>query len=207
MIGNYDISYVYGTLKVNKRPITLTSQGADKIYNGTSLKNETVVVGGMGLANRRERLEYSNFAAITNAGSINNTFDYVIYNRYGEDITERNYEVTEDFSALLVVNKRPVTVTVNSYGKGKAYYAAFRNDGDFADDFCCDLIREMSIADSQITLADGVTARKRGNLTFVMNFSDDEKEIILGKEFTDILTGEALSGKVTLPACRYIILK
>ncbi|MBQ2903239.1 MAG: hypothetical protein IJE48_02465 [Clostridia bacterium] len=30
-------------------------------------------------------------------------------------------------------------------GKGKAYYAAFRNGGDFADDFCDILIKENVI--------------------------------------------------------------
>ena len=116
VIGNYDITYVYGELVVNKREITLTSQGANKVYNDTPLANETVLIGGDNLA-RREKIQYSNFASITNAGRINNTFDYVIYNRYGEDVTEKNYIVTTDFSAELVVDKRPITITINSYSK------------------------------------------------------------------------------------------
>lgn len=99
-------------------------------------------------------------------------------------------------------------VTENNYGKGKAYYVAFRNDADFAEDFCNKLIDERSIStDAEIEAADGVSVRKRGNLIFVMNFCDEEKEITLGKEFTNILNGETISGKATVSACKYLILK
>ena len=36
---------------------------------------------------------------------------------------------------------------------------------------------------------------------------DEEKEITLGKEFTNILNGETVSGKATVSACKYLILK
>ena len=62
-------------------------------------------------------------------------------------------------------------VTVNSYGKGKAYYVAFRNDDDFQEDF----LSQFNISpDEDIKLPSGVSMRKRGDLIFVMNFSDEE---------------------------------
>ena len=95
-------------------------------------------------------------------------------------------------------------VTVNSYGKGKAYYVAFRNDEDFAEDF----LSQFDInPDADIKLSSGVYMRKRGNLIFVMNFSDEEREITLTKEYTDVISGEKINGTVKLPVCGYIVVE
>ncbi len=97
-------------------------------------------------------------------------------------------------------------VTENRFGNGKAYYAAFRNDADFADDFCKMLIDKNSIAaDCGITADDGIEIRKRGNHIFVMNFTDSEKKIVLDKEYTNVVSGEKVSGELVLDSCKYII--
>lgn len=99
-------------------------------------------------------------------------------------------------------------VTENAFGKGKAYYAAFRNDGTFADDFCEMLIAENAVAaDADIKLSDGVFSRKRGDIIFIMNFADEERIIVLDKKYTDTLKNESVSGKITLPVCGYLIIK
>ena len=99
------------------------------------------------------------------------------------------------------------SVTVNSYGKGKAYYVAFRNDDSFTEDFCEDLIKEMSIkADTEIKAVDGVSIRKRGDLIFIMNFADESKKIMLDREYKNVVTGESISGEITLDVCEYLIL-
>ncbi len=95
-------------------------------------------------------------------------------------------------------------VTVNSYGKGKAYYVAFRNDGNFAEDF----ISQFDIRpDADIKLSPDVYMRKRGDLIFVMNFSDEERTVILDREYTDVITDKKLNGEVKLPVCGYLVLK
>ena len=95
-------------------------------------------------------------------------------------------------------------VTVNSYGKGKAYYVAFRNDDDFAEDF----LSQFEIKpDADIELSDGVYLRKRGDLVFVMNFSDEERTIVLDKEYTDVIEDKKINGEVKLPVCGYLVLK
>ena len=104
--------------------------------------------------------------------------------------------------------KSTPAVTENNFGNGKAYYVAFRNDGNFADDFAEKLIADASITpDTAIEAGEGVTVRKRGELIFAMNFADGESEITLDKEYTDVVSGQTISGKVTLPVCGYIILK
>lgn len=95
-------------------------------------------------------------------------------------------------------------VTVNSYGKGKAYYVAFRNDSSFAEDF----LSQFDITpDADIKLSDGVYLRKRGELVFVMNFSDEERTVTLDKEYTDVIRDEKINGEVKLPVCGYLVLK
>ncbi len=99
-------------------------------------------------------------------------------------------------------------VTENSFGKGKAYYAAFRNDGEFAADFCAKLIEDAGIMpDTAIKAESGVLIRKRGNCIFIMNFAECEKTVALDREYADIIKGGTVSGKVSLPVCGYIIIE
>ena len=99
-------------------------------------------------------------------------------------------------------------VTENAFGNGKAYYVAFRNDNDFASDFCNKLISEIGIeSDCGISTPCGVSVRKRGNHIFVMNFSDSEQTVILDKAYSDTVNGGTLDGEVILPVCGYLILE
>lgn len=71
------------------------------------------------------------------------------------------------------------SVTENEYGAGKAYYVAFRNDADLAEDFCRWMAEKENIeSDSDISVSYGVSVRKRGDSIFVMNFNNEDKEII-----------------------------
>ena len=104
--------------------------------------------------------------------------------------------------------KNMPAVTKNAYGEGKAFYVAFRNDEDFARDFCNDLINELSLPlDADITLDDGLVMRKRGDVIFVMNFTDDEKTVTLDKEYKDLIKGEAVSDSVTIAPCSYLVIE
>ena len=99
-------------------------------------------------------------------------------------------------------------VTENNYGKGKAYYTAFANKGDFFEDFSNALINERNIApDTDIKAEEGISIRKRGNTIFITNFADTEKEIFLDKEYKDIINGKNISGTVTLKVCEYLVIE
>lgn len=98
-------------------------------------------------------------------------------------------------------------VTKNLYGKGEAYYVAFRNDGEFLTDFCQKLIVESSIeSDIGIDLPYGVTARKRGNMIFIMNFNDSLVSVSLDKEYKNVLDG-SLTKNAVIPSYGYLILE
>ena len=99
-------------------------------------------------------------------------------------------------------------VTKNNYGNGVAYYVAFSDDGQFSKEFCGDIIKEHSIkADTEITADSGVSIRKRGNVIFIMNFSDGVANVTLDQEYLDIVNGTSVSGEVTINECGYVVLE
>lgn len=102
-LSNYDVTVVYDTLVVIPRPITLSSPSASKQYDGTPLSSPSVTVSSGSLAGV-DALFYSDFASITDAGSVENTFTYVP----GPGTSLSNYNVTLDYGALTV---SPVVLT------------------------------------------------------------------------------------------------
>ncbi len=78
-------------------------------------------------------------------------------------------------------------VTVNTFGKGKAYYIAARNDDRFLSDFYTHQIRQLGIrATVQSALPTGVTAQVRTDgsreFVFLLNFTRDAHVIDLSAE-------------------------
>ena len=95
-------------------------------------------------------------------------------------------------------------VTKNAYGNGKAYYVAFGNDDGFADDFINNYI---GYEKNEIASPDGISIKKRGDFTFIMNFADEEKTVTLDKEYFNVIDEKSVSGDVKLPVCGYMIIK
>jgi beta-galactosidase len=96
-------------------------------------------------------------------------------------------------------------LTVNSYGKGKAYYIASRNIGGFNDEFYGALIRDLALKQTiETELPNGVTAQMRtdgqSDFVFLMNFGKTEQTILLDeKEYEDILCDDKVEKQITLP--------
>ncbi|MDR3597210.1 beta-galactosidase trimerization domain-containing protein, partial [Clostridium sp.] len=104
-------------------------------------------------------------------------------------------------------------LTVNNYGKGKAYYIAARTGEDFNNDFYSKLINDLNIK-SVIdgNLPKGVTAQMRCNkdntYIFVMNFTEEEKTVTLGKEeYVDMISDEVVRKEINLNKYGVRILK
>lgn len=100
------------------------------------------------------------------------------------------------------------SVTKNIYGKGEAYYCAFRNDEDFAEDFCDYIIKEANVkADTNLSYDEGVYVKKRNDYVFVLNYESEEKSVSLDREYLNIMTNEKLNGKVQIPPYSYLVLE
>ncbi len=116
------------------------------------------------------------------------------------------YECDEFYSG------RPA-LTVNKFGKGKAYYIAFRNENEFQEDLYEGIINQLGIKtvlDTQ--LPEGVSVQKRtdgmSDFIFIMNFSSEEKEIDIGNpSYFDMLNETTVAGKITLDRYGLKILK
>ena len=102
-------------------------------------------------------------------------------------------------------------LTVNDYGKGKAYYQAFRDTGAFRDAALDRITREQGIEGLLSCPVEGVTAQARFapgvQYLFVQNYGAEEaKDIPLPGEFTDMQTGET-TRHISLPPYSVCVLK
>ena len=89
--------------------------------------------------------------------------------------------------------------TVNAYGKGKAFYQAFRDVGEFTEKVLSEVLAELNIQPTLPCLPiQGVTAHSRtdgeNTYLFVENYTDKKIEgLSLGKEFINMITSEKVS--------------
>lgn len=104
---NVKFVIVDGTLTIEKRKVTLTSEDAGKIYDGTALTNKTVNESGDGFA-EGEGATYDVTGTQTNAGSSDNTFTYKLNKGTKAD----NY-IIETKEGKLTVTPVTAEVTVN----------------------------------------------------------------------------------------------
>ena len=90
---------------------------------------------------------------------------------------------------------------------GNAYYVAFRSDGMLEDELISDLADELSLSKAPVKLDEGVTAVRRGDYLFIINFSDKESSFTPDYEMRDLLTGKNISGEETLPVNGVMVLE
>ena len=112
--ANYAITYSYGKLTVTKRKISVTTQSAEKQYDGTPLTADGCDVSEGSLADGHE-IELSTTGTITAVGVAANTFEINIRDAKGETVTE-NYEITP-VRGTLTVTKRKISIATESAEK------------------------------------------------------------------------------------------
>lgn len=123
----------------------------------------------------------------------------------------------EDCEVLAVYGKdfyagKPA-VTVHPYGQGQCYYFATRTSGALLEKFYRKRIEEAGLTRNlDVELPKGVTVQRREKQDktyyFVMNFTDKLQKVDLksGAVYHDVLTGEAVSGTLSIDAFGYYIL-
>ncbi|MGN1281039.1 MAG: beta-galactosidase [Succinivibrio sp.] len=102
-------------------------------------------------------------------------------------------------------------LTVNSYGKGKAYYVAARMDDRFTGNFIQMLLNDNSISSPISDLPEAMTCHTRYNegceYLFIENYADTENSIVLKDTYFDMSSGRTVSEKITLSPYQAMILK
>ena len=101
-----------GYVKINPRPVTLTSETAGKTYDGTALEKPVVTVGGDGFV-EGQVTEIKATGSVTNAGSVANT---ITFTPNKETFKDGNYAITKT-EGTLTIAKRSVLITSQSATK------------------------------------------------------------------------------------------
>ena len=97
--SNYDIGYENRTLTINKRSVTLTSETASKVYDGTPLTRPNVTVTGDGFV-EGEVTDIRATGSVTNVseGEVTNTITFT----KGEKFKDSNYDITKTEGKLTI---------------------------------------------------------------------------------------------------------
>ncbi len=104
-------------------------------------------------------------------------------------------------------------VTVNEYGKGRAYYIAAELPEKELRRIYDGIIAEAGVSRTLEGLPEGVEATFRADekseYVFVMNMTEDEKKVHIdgGEKYVDILTGNKVGEDFTMPSYSIIIYK
>ncbi len=115
--AQYVVTLVPGTLTVNKRTVTLTSESASKAYDGTALTAPNVTVGGDGFVSG-EVTDVKATGSVTNVGSVANTITYT----EGAAFKADNYSITKTEGTLTVTaHSDDVVVTITEHSGSYQY--------------------------------------------------------------------------------------
>ena len=118
--GNFtNVEFVVedGQLIISKRDVTLTSDSAEKVYDGTALTKDKVTVSGDGFVDG-EGATYNVTGSQTKAGSSDNEFTYTLKDNTKKD----NYNITVVKGRLTVTqDKNEVVVTITGHKNSAKY--------------------------------------------------------------------------------------
>jgi len=92
-------------------------------------------------------------------------------------------------------------LTRNSHGRGEAFYIATRTGDDFLRDFYTMLAKRLKLERAlAVDLPEGVTARRRGDAIFLMNFNPGAREISsIPETLRDFLDDTPATAPLALP--------
>ncbi|WP_042462742.1 beta-galactosidase [Neobacillus dielmonensis] len=128
---------------------------------------------------------------------------------------DKSYEL-KDYATVIEVNGAEVegiyqddfyadtpAITSHQYGEGKTYYIGGRLEYRFQSVFYQEIIKELALEPtSDITHGKGVSVQVRRapekDYIFIINFTEQSQSVTLGSTVKDVITGEELTGHLTL---------
>ena len=123
--ANYDIGYSYGTIKIDKRYISIQTANNDWIYDAQPHSDTRFIYLSTLQIVKNQTYSVSCTPTVTNVWDYvkeNNRFEITIYSVNGVDVTD-NYQIDYSYGSIRI-NKRPVAIQTNSnewYYDGQAH--------------------------------------------------------------------------------------
>ena len=114
--SNVEFVIVDGTLVIGKRPVTLTSESAEKVYDETALTKPEVTVGGEGFV-EGEVSDIKATGTIIEVGTITNSITFT----KGDNFKADNYDITYNEGTLKVTALDTVVVTITEKSGSYVY--------------------------------------------------------------------------------------
>lgn len=126
---------------------------------------------------------------------------------FADLITPEGAEVLAKYNSSWYISY--ATVTVNTYGKGKAYYIGCGLSEEFYDSLMKQLLDEYSVKDIVFPEEVEVNVREKNGKSFIFitNFSDRSVSINIKRSMTDLITQRAIEGEVELSPFGVMILE
>lgn len=110
MTAYYSITSQWGTIKITPAPLSVRTESATWVYDGTDHTHPVYTVEGLLPHHQiQQPLSSAAIANITNVGTKKNQIQLTILDQNGNNVTA-NYHFTNEFGTL-EVTKRPITVT------------------------------------------------------------------------------------------------
>lgn len=108
--------------------------------------------------------------------------------------------------------KNTPALTVNFYGKGKAYHVASTPEQSFFDDFCKMLSKEAKLEKAmEADIPENVSVQYReskdGRIIFIQNFGESAEELYINKSYKNLLTEEIYTDKIFIGGFSAVIVK
>ena len=145
----YTITYAKGTLEVTKKPLTITADSAQKVYDTTPLTKDSYTHTALADGETIERVTVT--GSQTTVGSSNNVPSAaVIKNASNQDVTT-NYDITYTNGTLKVTGK-PVTITAGSDSKVYDGIPLTKNSYTYTELAEGDTIESVTVTGSRTTV-------------------------------------------------------
>ena len=105
---NYGVSFEWGTLSVDKRPINIITKDDSKTYDGAPLINTDLLYDDDALVSGHKTI-ITSYASKIDAGTYENTITVMIDDENGKDVSS-NYAIIYSYGTLTIAKKK-LTVT------------------------------------------------------------------------------------------------
>ena len=128
---NYDINYIYGTIEIEKIKLTITTDSDSKIFDGTPLKNSGITVEYESLPEGYV-MDARASGSIINVGTARNAYTLVVYNENGVEVSNSNFEITENLGQLTVT---VLYLNITTMGAEKTYDGTALTNGEYTTDW------------------------------------------------------------------------